>query len=60
MKNQEEKQQEFKLEVYVKQQEESCMKELQEILTKYNCMIVPEILISPEGIQPNLKVKFVK
>lgn len=51
---------EFKIEVYIQEQESKCMEELQKVLDKYNCIVIPEILISPEGLKPNLKVKFIK
>jgi hypothetical protein len=50
----------FNLNAFVAKQEDACSKELQAVLDKYNCMIVPEITISSEGIKPNLKIKFIK
>mgnify|MGYP003335921092 CR=1 FL=1 len=64
MENLEEKKEElkktFNLNAFIQEQEELCTKELQEVLEKYNCIVIPEVLISTEGIKPNLKIKYIK
>jgi hypothetical protein len=64
MKNQENTKQEekekFDINIFIAKQEDTCSKKLQEVLEEYNCMLIPEVLISSEGIKPNLKVKYIK
>lgn len=64
MKNQEitkqEEKEKFDINTFIAKQEDICSKKLQEVLEEYNCMLIPEVLISPEGIKPNLKVKYIK
>ena len=64
MENQEnikqEEKEKFDINAFIAKREDACSKKLQEILEEYNCVVIPEVIISPEGIKPNIKVKYIK